>query len=199
VPEFFYGRRLGTIGFSAERDTVPTHVLGRLAALEEVENAILESVNSPRYTPPAEPANPALPGEARAVGRSAQVADAMGHSYVGVEHLFLAIMRDRDSVPVRALSQVVNPDAAGAAVIEEMNSARYRGEPDPRDAGRVYLPEGTEFDGLLQRAILESLPEGTRFGFNWENGRLWMRVTEPGDTREVLNSALARLGRPGLD
>ena len=46
----------------------------------------------------------------RVVGGSAAVAQEMGHPYVGVEHLFLAIIRDRDAVPAQALARLVDLD-----------------------------------------------------------------------------------------
>jgi Clp amino terminal domain, pathogenicity island component len=38
------------------------------------------------------------------------MAQEMGHSYVGVEHLFLAIIRDRTAVPAQALAELVDLD-----------------------------------------------------------------------------------------
>ena len=57
----------------------------------------------------------------------------------------------------------------------------------------------------VERAIIEALPEGSTFGFNHdEDNRSWIVVIgpgwsrDPGVTREVLNTALASLGRPAL-
>jgi Clp amino terminal domain, pathogenicity island component len=50
----------------------------------------------------------------------------MGHSYVGVEHLFLAMIRDRAAVPTQVLGGMVNLDAAESALLELMNSDGYR-------------------------------------------------------------------------
>jgi hypothetical protein len=87
-----------------------------------------------------------------------------------------------------------------AAVLEAKNAPP--GGP-PEDA--VFLPEGQEMDGQLRRAIADALPEGTTFGFNHGgHERTWMHVIGPGDsgdpavTREVLNTALASLGRSTL-
>jgi hypothetical protein len=70
----------------------------------------------------------------------------------------------------------------------------------------VFLPEGQEMDGPLTRAIVDALPEGTTFGFNSDTDeRTWMHVIGPVGsagpvvTREVLNTALASLGRATLD
>ncbi|HEY1346972.1 MAG TPA: hypothetical protein VGF54_18450 [Streptosporangiaceae bacterium] len=57
--------------------------------------------------------------------------------------------------------------------------------------------------GAFDRALSPNPPEGTTFGFSSdEEGRTWMHVIGPGDgrdpglTRQVLNTALAGLGRP---
>jgi len=80
----------------------------------------------------------------------------------------------------------------------------------PADA--VFRPAGLALDSPLTRAIADALPDGTTFGFNNDaGGRTWMCVigpggnagpggsAGPGGTREVLNTALASLGRPTLD
>ena len=70
--------------------------------------------------------------------------------------------------------------------------------------GAVFLPEGQQLDSPLSNAISDALPEGTTFGFNGADGRTWIHVFGPGGSlgpevsREVLNTALASLGRPAL-
>jgi ATP-dependent Clp protease ATP-binding subunit ClpA len=54
---------------------------------------------------------------------SAKLAREMGHSYVGVEHLFLAIARDRAAVP----TQITDLEHVEASVRDEMASDAYRG------------------------------------------------------------------------
>lgn len=175
-------------------DAVPSQALANLVSLDLVEAALLAAVNSPGYAPP-DAAKPGLPSAFEA--RGAKVAASMGRSYLGVEHLFLAIVADRDCVATKALARAVDPGQAEAAVLDVMNSPGYRGVRGTPVTDRVYLPAGTELDGPLRAAIFDSLPAGASVGFNWESGRPWVHVTEPGDTREVLNAALARLGRPG--
>jgi len=52
----------------------------------------------------------------RIVAASRQIAWDLGHSYVGVEHLFLAIVDDPDAVPTQVLSGFVGPAEVGDAV-----------------------------------------------------------------------------------
>jgi hypothetical protein len=129
------------------------------------------------------------------------IAVEMGDSYLGVEHAFLAMIRNRETVPVpaRALASLADLDALDAAVVEAMNA------PIGPHEDAVFLPEGQQLDSPLSRAIVDALPEGATFGFNGRDGRTWIHVFGPGGSlgrevsREVLNTALVSLGRPTLD
>ena len=48
--------------------------------------------------------------------------------------------------------------------------------------------------------IASSVPEAATFGFNWrqDDGRPWIYVSQPGNPRDALNTALVSLGRPPL-
>ncbi|HEU4399888.1 MAG TPA: Clp protease N-terminal domain-containing protein [Actinomycetota bacterium] len=58
----------------------------------------------------------------RIVATSRQIAWDLAHSYVGVEHLFLAIVDDPDAVPTQVLSRFVDPAQVGAAVRDLITS-----------------------------------------------------------------------------
>jgi ATP-dependent Clp protease ATP-binding subunit ClpA len=58
----------------------------------------------------------------RIVAASRRVAWDLGHSYVGVEHLFLATVQDPDAVPTQVLSRFVPPAQVGAAVRDLITS-----------------------------------------------------------------------------
>ena len=58
---------------------------------------------------------------------SVKLARQMGHSYVGVEHLFLAIVQDRAAVPTQVLARITDLDLVEASLREEMASQAYRG------------------------------------------------------------------------
>ena len=64
----------------------------------------------------------------RVVENSPEVAREMGHSYVGVEHLFLAIIRDRAAVPAQALARLIDLDQVEAGLLEVMASPSYAGQ-----------------------------------------------------------------------
>jgi Clp amino terminal domain, pathogenicity island component len=174
----------------------PVSVIARLADLGDVEAAVLGILDSPGYSCPPAPGFPAREGYVQMWG--ADIAAAMGDSYIGVEHALLAMIRSRETVPARALAGLADLDAVEAAVLAAKNAPAGPGE----DA--VFLPAGQELDGPLERAIIEALPEGATFGFNHDEDRSWIVVIgsgwshDPGVTREVLNTALASLGRPAL-
>jgi hypothetical protein len=56
---------------------------------------------------------------------SVVVAREFGHSYVGVEHLVLAVLREGKSVPVHVLAQIMNPVDYIEALTTFMRSDGY--------------------------------------------------------------------------
>jgi hypothetical protein len=174
----------------------PVSVISGLVDLGLAEAAVLGLVNDAGYLPPPPPQFFPRDGYVQTWG--ADVAFEMGDTYIGVEHAFLAMIRLRETIPARALGGLADLAVLEAAVLEAKNAPA--GEP-PETA--VFLPDGRAMDGPLRRAIVGALPEGTTFAFNsGADEHTWMQVIGPGDspdpalTREVLNTALARLNRP---
>jgi Clp amino terminal domain, pathogenicity island component len=174
----------------------PVSVISGLVDLGRAEAAVLGILNGPGYAPPAPPPHFARDGYVQPYG--AEVAFEMGDSYIGVAHALLAMIRLRETIPARALAGLADLDVLEAAVLEA-KCASAGGPPE----NAVFLPQGQEMDRPLRRAIIGALPEGTTFGFNSDGGeRTWLQVIGPGDsrdpklTRDVLNTALARLNRP---
>jgi len=175
----------------------PVSVISGLVDLARAEAAVHGIVASPGYSPPPPPRFPAtiVPVQPSwGVG----VAVEMGDSHLGVEHALLAMIRNRETVPARALAGLADLDVLDAAVVAAMNA------PVEPHEDAVLLPEGQHLDSPLSKAIHDALPEGTTFGFNGAAGRTWIHVFGPGGSlgpevsREVLNTALVSLGRPGL-
>jgi hypothetical protein len=122
-----------------------------------------------------------------------QAAVRTGHTVISVDHAFLDLIRQRDSVPARALTRLgLDLDALGTAVVEAMTAPVIV----PDDA--VFLPDGQEFDDLLHRALRDALPHGAGLSIYPHGDRPWLKATGPCDTAEILNAALATLGRPTL-
>ena len=121
---------------------------------------------------------------------SAELARELGHSCIGVEHLFLAIVRDRAAVPTQVLARITDLDRVEACVREELASPGYTGEP-PEDA--VWLSV-RELPGLLP-ALASCVAPGLEYGFNVVGDRAWIIVSEPGNTGEAVASARAQIER----
>jgi hypothetical protein len=175
----------------------PVTAISGLVDFARAETAVRGILDSPDYSPPPAPQFPAsiVPVQPSwGVG----VAAEMGDSYLGVDHALLAMIRNRETVPARALAGLADLDVLEAAVVEAMNA------PVEPHEDAVFLPEGQQLDSPLSEAIIDALPEGTTFGFNGADGRTWIHVFGPGGSlgpevsREVLNTALASLGRPAL-
>ena len=181
---------------------MPAQVLSGLVDLNIAEAAVIEEVGKSAGRPA-----PGRPGAGRPAERPSrpelggiQVAAEMGDSYLGTWHLFLAVIKDRQSPPARALARLVDLSQVETAVIDAMNTPEFRGFKNSFTEDQLLLPEGLELDQALIGAISGAVPAGAMFGFNWrkDDGRPWIQVTQPGNPRAALNTALASLGRPPL-
>jgi len=105
----------------------------------------------------------------RMLKNSVGLAQEMGHSYVGVEHLFLAIIRDRAAVPTQALGQLVGLDRVEAGLLEAMASSGYAGQAPPN---AVWFPRGE------LPARLAALPPDARHGWNVAGDQAWIAADE---------------------
>ena len=127
----------------------------------------------------------------RVLESSAGIARAMGHSHLGVEHLFLAIIQDKRAVPAQVLSQLADLAQVETSLRETMASPEYKGAPPP-DA--VWMP-ASELHGLL-RALVATVPPGTEWGFNFAGDQAWLLVGGSGDaTQAAIASARAHIER----
>ena len=177
----------------------PVSVISGLVDLARAEAAVRGILDSPGYSPPPPPRF-FVPSGYVQPSWGAGVAVEMGDSHLGLEHALLAMIRNRETVPARALAGLADLDALDAAVVEAANA------PVGPHEDAVFLPEGQQLDSPLSVAISDALPEDATWGFNGraETGETWIHVFGPGGslgrevTREVLNTALVSLGRPGL-
>jgi hypothetical protein len=144
----------------------------------------------------------------RILAQADELARVMGHAHVGVEHLFLAIIRDRAAMPTQALAQTVDPaelhreflaymQAAYPEPFRELPAYPEPYVPDFTGAERVWLPR-SDLDTDLVVAMSGARPGDAAFGFNYSEDRGWVEVGPPGDTRSVLSAALQALGREPL-
>jgi hypothetical protein len=175
----------------------PVSAISGLVDLARTETAVRAILDAPGYSPPPPPRF-FVPNGYVEPSWGVLVAVEMGDTHLGVEHALLAMIRNRETVPARALAGLADLDALEAAVVEAANAPVVPHE----DA--AFVPEGQQLDGPLLSAIHDTLPEGATFGFNSKDGRTWIHVFGPGGSlgrevsREVLNTALVSLGRPRL-
>ena len=173
--------------------------LARVADLDTVEAAVLAILDDPAYSLPPVPERPAGEGRRPMVMPhpwGIRAAVPMGHRSITVDHAFLDLIGQRDTVPARALADLgLDLDVLAETVVTDMNTA------GPVPAGAVYLPDGQQLDEPLRRALVTTMPRGTGLslspGSTASDGRPWIKV-HPGDATAVLNTALASLGRPTL-
>jgi ATP-dependent Clp protease ATP-binding subunit ClpA len=66
------------------------------------------------------------PRYGKIVAAASNIASDQGHRYVGVEHLFLAIIGDRSAVPTQVLARLVDLDQAVAELRAVMESDAYQ-------------------------------------------------------------------------
>lgn len=187
-----------------ERQALTTRVLSRMVDLVGLDDAISgqaatssQAAGIERNTAERNGAGSGLVPRVTEKMRAAEVARALGHDYVGVEHLFIAIIRDREAVPTRVLTRLIDCDQVEATLSELMRGPGVtHGSADTLGDDVVFLPSGVELNSQLRRAIFESLPDGSSFRFNWEYGCPCVQVVGPGDTANVLIAALKRLRKP---
>lgn len=66
------------------------------------------------------------PRYAAIVAAASNIAREWGHQYVGAEHLFMAIIRDRGALPTQVLAQLVDLDQVEAELRAVMDSDGYK-------------------------------------------------------------------------
>jgi hypothetical protein len=175
----------------------PIRVLAERGILDpgEAEAAVMSIISAPGYSPPLVPASAHPRPRDNVRLMAGATAAAMGDSASSELHAFLAIIRKRETVPARALAQVLTErdadlGAAEAAVLE----ARDERTAVPESA--VILPADQDFDNGLRDAIVASRRPGTAgmsVGVTADD-RVWVKVAG-NDSRTVVNAALASLGR----
>jgi ATP-dependent Clp protease ATP-binding subunit ClpA len=124
----------------------------------------------------------------RLLESAAGLAREMGQPYVGDEHLFLAMVKDRNAIPAQVLAGITNLDQVEARMREVMASDSYAGEP-PAQAEWLLA---CELPALLP-ALARCVPVGIKYGVNVVGDRAWVIVDKPGDTRASVTAARALL------
>lgn len=175
----------------------PVSAIDGMVDLSAAEATVMEIMAGPGYAPPTLPPRAMLTGP-RVQQWGMRTAAEIGDSYVGVEHSLIAMLRQHDCVPARALAGLADLGALEDAVLVAKDAP-----PRPPESALI-LPAGMDFPGPLSRVLLDHLPEDTTYGFNAYEGQTWVSVFGPDGpwdadaAREVINAALASLGRPPI-
>ncbi len=193
-PEHFF---LGML----HADSWPIYILAERGILDpgEAEAAVMSIISAPGYSPPALLAPAPAPPTARdnVVLMAGKTAARMGESASSDLHAFLAMIGQRDTVPARALAQVLAANDADLAAAETA-VLEARDETPAVPEAAVILPADQDFDNALRSAISAARAQrgGMVIGITADD-RVWIEVTDD-DSRTVVNAALASLGRPTL-
>ena len=102
------------------------------------------------------------------------IAREMGHTQVGIEHVFLAMTADRTAIPAQLLARSAGLDDAEASVRAVMAAPGYAGQPPP---GAIWFPLA-ELPSLLA-ALPRGLTPGVQWGFNLASDQAWIIAGEP--------------------
>jgi hypothetical protein len=158
------------------------------------EAAVLAITGAPGYSPPA-PA-PAPPSARENVLLLAgYTAAEMGASHISELHAFLAIIRQADTVPVRAIARALAASGADLAGMEAALAEHAADRPAPPD-GAVILPADQDFDDDFSDALVTARgpKAGMAVGVTADD-RVWVHVADE-DSRAIVNTALTALQRP---
>jgi hypothetical protein len=146
----------------------------------------------PVPAPVPSPAPTPTPRYRRVLAAATDLAREMNQPHIGTEHLFMAIIRDRDAVPTQVLAGITDLHLLEGRLREVMASDGYAGEP-PAHAEWLLACELPELLPALARCV----PPGAKYGFNVVGDRAWVIVGKPGDTRAAVSAARALLRSPG--
>ena len=150
----------------------PVSAISGLVDLARAEAAVRGILDSPDYSPPPPPRFFGANGYV-VPSWGAGIAVEMGDSHLGLEHALLAMIRNRETVPARALAGLADLDALDAAVMEAANA------PVSPHEDAAFLPEGQQLDSPLSVAISDAVPEGATWGFNGGTGERGSTCSAP--------------------
>ncbi|MGY2005475.1 Clp protease N-terminal domain-containing protein [Nocardia abscessus] len=63
------------------------------------------------------------PRYTRVISSAAKIANDMGHDHLGVEHIFLAIIREGNSLPVQVLTEELELSGLEQKVLDQMRAS----------------------------------------------------------------------------
>jgi ATP-dependent Clp protease ATP-binding subunit ClpC len=134
-----------------ESGGVAAQALQSLGITEETARQQAGEVAGPARTGPQRGHLPLTPRAKKTLQLSMREAIALGHAYIGTEHLLLGLLREDDGAAIRVLNGLgVDPDRVRQQVIQLVSARRVQEEPGTgRAAGRGKRKLLSELRGRL--------------------------------------------------
>jgi Clp amino terminal domain, pathogenicity island component/UvrB/uvrC motif len=153
------------LGLIREDGGVAAQALGSLGVTEERARQQVEEVVGAGQTGPQRGHLPFTPQAKKILQLSLREAIALGHAYIGTEHILLGLVRGDDGAAIRVLNGLgVDPDRVRQQVIQLVSARRVQEEPG---TGRVT--------GRGKRKMLSEL-RGRLDALDWRLSVLEQRV-----------------------
>ncbi len=130
---------------------VAAQALESLGITEEAARQQVEEIVGPGQTGPQRGHLPVTPRAKKTLQLSMREAIALGHGYIGTEHILLGLIREDDGVAIRVLNGLgVDPNRVRQQVIQQVSARRVPEEPGTgRAAGRGKRKLLSELRGRL--------------------------------------------------
>jgi ATP-dependent Clp protease ATP-binding subunit ClpC len=130
---------------------VAAQALESLGITEEAARQQVEEIVGPGQTGPQRGHLPLTPRAKKTLQLSMREAIALGHGYIGTEHILLGLIREDDGVAIRVLNGLsVDPNSVRQQVIRQVSARRVPEEPGTgRAAGRGKRKLLSELRGRL--------------------------------------------------
>jgi ATP-dependent Clp protease ATP-binding subunit ClpA len=134
-----------------EGDGVAARALGSLGITEEAARQQVEEITGRGEPGPQRGHIPFTPRGKKILQLSLREAIALGHAYIGTEHILLGLLREDDGVAIRVLNGLgVEPNRVRQQVIQLVSARRVQQEPETgRAAGRGKRKLLSELRGRL--------------------------------------------------
>src|SRR5580658_2427909 len=134
-----------------EGDGVAARALGSLGIIEEAARQQVEEITGRGEPGPQRGHIPFTPRGKKILQLSLREAIALGHAYIGTEHILLGLLREDDGVAIRVLNGLgVEPNRVRQQVIQLVSARRVQQEPETgRAAGRGKRKLLSELRGRL--------------------------------------------------
>ena len=164
---------------------VAAQALKSLGIAEEAARLQLAEIIDPGQQAPSGHI-PFTPRAKKILQQSLREAIALGHAYIGTEHLLLALLREGDGIAVRVLNGMgVDPNRIRQRVIQQVSARRLPEEPGTgRAAGRAKRKLSSELRGRLDSMEWRLSVLEQRVGTVPDMGQLDQEIAQVRDHKE---------------